>query len=106
MTTSLTEIRRLSDRIAREFDPDRIVLFGSHAYGSPRDDSDIDILVILPFTGKGLHKAVEILDRVNPSFPIDLLARRPEDVASRYADGDPLIREAIDRGTTLYERHG
>lgn len=99
------KILGLSERIAREFQPERIILFGSHASGHARADSDVDILVVLPFEGRGFQKSLEILDRVEPDFPIDLLARQPEDTARRYREGDPLIREALDHGRTLYERH-
>jgi hypothetical protein len=47
---------------------------------------------------------VEIACRVKPSFPVDILARRPDDTARRYALGDPLVREALDDGIVLYER--
>ncbi len=98
-------IAELSERIAREFQPERIILFGSYAYGEPRPDSDVDLLVVLPFEGKGFRKSLEILNRVAPRFSVDLLARCPDDTARRYAEGDPLIREALDRGKVLYERH-
>jgi len=97
-------ITEVSQRIAREFQPERIILFGSYAYRAPTEDSDVDLLVILQFEGKAFRKSVEILNRVNPRFPIDLLARRPDDTARRYALGDPLIREALDKGEVLYER--
>ncbi|MFH1111305.1 MAG: nucleotidyltransferase domain-containing protein [Planctomycetota bacterium] len=102
----MSSVIELSERIAKEFDPDKIILFGSHAYGQPREDSDVDLLVILPFEGKPLDKSLEILNRVDPRFPIDLLARRPDDSARRYAEFDPLIRDAFDHGVVLYERHG
>ena len=98
-------IAELSERIVREFQPERIILFGSYAYGQPRPDSDVDLLVVLPFEGKGFRKSLEILNQISPEFSVDLLARRPEDTARRYAEGDPLIREALDRGKVLYERH-
>jgi predicted nucleotidyltransferase len=98
-------IAELSERIVREFQPERIILFGSYAYGQPRPDSDVDLLVVLPFEGKGFRKSLEILNRVSPEFSVELLARRPEDTARRYAEGDPLIREALDHGKVLYERH-
>jgi predicted nucleotidyltransferase len=101
-----TAIQRLCKRIAEEFDPDRIVLFGSHAAGLAKRDSDVDLLVILRFEGKGLAKSLEILNRVNPEFSVDLIARRPEDTERRYQEGDPLIREALDHGRVLYERNG
>ncbi|HET7840931.1 MAG TPA: nucleotidyltransferase domain-containing protein [Terriglobia bacterium] len=101
----LSRIADLGKRIAREFQPERIILFGSYAYGEPRPDSDVDLLVVLPFDGTGFRKSLEILNRISPEFSVDLLARRPEDTARRYTEGDPLIREALDRGKVLYERH-
>jgi len=100
-----TQIAELSKQIVREFQPEKIILFGSYAYGQPRPDSDVDLLVVLPFEGKGFRKSLEILNRVSPEFSVELLARRPEDTARRYAEGDPLIREALDHGKVLYERH-
>jgi predicted nucleotidyltransferase len=99
------KIADLGEKIAREFQPERIILFGSYAYGKPRPDSDVDLLVVLAFDGKGFRKSLEILNRVDPDFSVDLVARRPEDTARRYEEGDPLIREALDRGKVLYERH-
>ncbi len=98
-------IQELCDRIVREFQPERIILFGSYAHGNPTPDSDVDLLVVLPFEGKNLLKSLEILNLTNPRFPIDLLARRPDDTERRYREGDPLIREALDHGQVLYERH-
>ena len=98
-------IADLTDRIVQEFQPDRIILFGSYAYGQPRADSDVDLLVVLPFEGRGFRKSLEILNRVSPDFSVDLLARSPQDTSRRYVEGDPLIREALDHGKVLYERH-
>ncbi len=103
---AIQEVEALSREIATEFDPERIILFGSHAYGTPTSDSDVDLLVIMPLEGSGFRKSVEILERVRPCFPIDLIARQPDDIERRYREGDPLVREAIDRGRVLYERHG
>jgi predicted nucleotidyltransferase len=97
------QIRSVSDHIAREFSPDRIILFGSYAYGWPSPDSDVDLLVILPFEGQPYRKSAEILSRVHAGFPLDLLARRPDDTARRYAEQDPLIRDALDHGVVLCE---
>jgi len=102
---ALSEIRELSDRIAREFNPDRIILFGSHAYGTPKEYSDVDLLVIMAFEGKGMHQSLEILNRIDPRFSVDVVVRRPDDAVRRYAEFDPLIRDAFDRGVVLYERN-
>lgn len=100
----MSEIRALADQIVQEFSPERIVLFGSYAVGRPRPDSDVDLLVILPFEGRSFRKSLEIANRTAPSFATDILARRPDDTERRYALGDPLIREALDQGVILYER--
>ena len=100
----MSDIQEVANRIAREFEPDRIILFGSYARGMPGADSDIDLLVVLPFEGKGFWKSLEIINSVNVPYPLDLLAYRPDAVEWRYAQGDPLIREAIDHGKVLYER--
>ena len=101
---STDKITELSSRIATEFKPEKIILFGSYACGTATEDSDVDLLVILPFEGKSFRKSLEILNRVDPRFPVDLVARRPDDTARRYEMGDPMIREALDKGAVLYER--
>ena len=97
-------IEELSSQIASKYEPEKIILFGSYAYGSATDDSDVDLLVILPFQGKSFRKSLEILNSVDPHFAVDLFARNPDDTARRYVEGDPLIREALDKGKILYER--
>ena len=99
----MDEIRLLSDRIALEFHPERIILFGSYAYGTPNDDSDVDLLVILPFTGKPTRKALEILNKMSPNISLDLLVRTPEHIKERLSNRDCFMREIIEKGLTLYE---
>jgi uncharacterized protein len=101
---SMADIEALADRIARAFNPEKIILFGSYAEGTASPDSDVDLLVVLPFEGRNLDKSVEILVKCDPAFPIDLLARHPADVTMRYQMGDPLIRSAIDSGKVLHAR--
>ncbi len=96
------EISALGRRIAREFNPQRIILFGSHARGAARADSDVDLLVIAPFDGSGFRYALNILNQLDVRLPVDLIAYRPEDVKRRYTDGDPLVRKALDCGKVLY----
>jgi len=102
---AMDQVEALSRQISREFDPERIILFGSHARGTADEDSDVDLLVILTFEGKPFRKSLEILNRLDPPFPVDLLARRPDDTARRYEEYDPLIRDALDHGIVLYERN-
>jgi predicted nucleotidyltransferase len=98
------DIQALADSIVKQFNPERIILFGSYAAGTAGPDSDVDLLVVLPFEGKNFRKSLEIVNTVNPMFSADILARRPDDTQWRYRHGDPLIKEAIDHGRILYER--
>jgi predicted nucleotidyltransferase len=98
----IERIREFSNRIAREFRPERIVLFGSYACGTAREDSDVDLLVILPFDGTPAKKSVEILSRVSPTFPVDLVVRTPQQVRQRLEWNDWFLREVMEQGVTLY----
>jgi uncharacterized protein len=96
------EIRWLCQRIVEDFYPDKIVLFGSHAHGRATPESDVDLLVIMPYSGLAPYKALEIVNRVDPRFPVDLLVRSAEEVAERVALNDFFMREIMERGQVLY----
>ena len=99
------EIRRVSDFIAREFHPQWIILFGSYAYGRPRPDSVVDLMIIMPLKGtRALDKAVEISSRLDHRFPIDLLVRSPAEVERRLKWNDFFLREVTQKGKVLYDR--
>lgn len=98
-------IHDIAARIVQRFSPDKIILFGSQAYGQPQPDSDYDLLVIFPFSERPFLKSVEILQSLHAEVSIDLIARTPQDVARRYREFDPVIRDALDKGEILYERN-
>jgi len=94
----------LAERIAQAFSTEKIILFGSYAYGAPTDDSDVDLLIVMPFEGKSRAQSLCVWKAVRPRFSVDLIVRTPKEVARRYEQWDPLIREALDKGRVLYER--
>ncbi len=96
-------IKRLCRRIVEAFHPEKIILFGSRAYGKPREDSDIDLLVVMPYKGDDAMTAVKILNHLNVLAPIDLLVRSPEEVRERINIGDRFMREIVERGKVMYE---
>ncbi len=98
-----TDIQAFCDRIAKEFHPKRVILFGSYAHGSPTPDSDVDLLVEIPFSGKGWQMASQIRSRISSSFPLDLLVRSPGTIRERLEMGDVFIRDIIEHGEVLYE---
>jgi predicted nucleotidyltransferase len=97
------QIRAFSNAIAREFRPRKIVLFGSYAYGKPNEDSDVDLLVIMPFNRKRGRKSLEIRQRIPADFPLDLIVRTPEFIARRLQWGDCFMQEILAKGDVLYE---
>jgi uncharacterized protein len=102
MKVKRQEIQRVSAQIVRLFKPERIFLFGSYAYGQPTADSDVDLLVVMPFLGKGFRKASEIRSRIDADFPLDLVVRTPDELSRRLAGGDFFLREATEKGELLY----
>jgi predicted nucleotidyltransferase len=96
-------IRRFARQVAERFKPDKIILFGSYAYGTPHEDSDVDILVVMP-TRNELDQSVRISLAVDYNFPLDLLVRTPRNMAWRLAEGDSFLREVVTRGKVLYEK--
>ena len=100
---TMEQIEELGRRIAIEFDPDRVVLFGSYGRGVPTADSDVDLLVVLPFEGKAVYKSVEMRLRLRPPFPVDLIVRTPDNVRQRLALGDNFIQDILEEGKVLYE---
>lgn len=97
------QIRAFSGAIAREFHPLKIILFGSYACGKPTSDSDVDVLVIMPFSREHGRKSLEIRQRIPAEFPLDLIVRTPEFIAPRLQWGDCFTREILAKGKVLYE---
>jgi predicted nucleotidyltransferase len=96
-------ISTFADQVARQFKPHKIILFGSYAYGKPTEDSDVDILVIMPFKGRNPEKATEIWMATKPKFPIDIMVRKPAELKKRLKMGDFFLREITEKGKVLYE---
>jgi len=96
-------IRDYCEAVAQEFHPEKIVLFGSYAYGRPSADSDVDLLVVLAFRGNDLHKAIQIRSRLDAPFPLDLLVRKPRFIAERLRERDMFIEQVLHQGVVMYE---
>ncbi len=103
---TMQQINAFGRRIGEEFHPRQVVLFGSHARGAATVDSDVDVLVVMPFEGRSVDKSVEIRLKTNPPFPVDLLVRTPEVVRRRIEMGDWFLRDILRDGKVLYETHG
>lgn len=101
--TTRAAIEAYAAEVARQFKPEKIILFGSYAYGTPTEDSDVDLLVIMPFRGRSTQKAIRIRRKIDAPFAMDLLVRTPATIAQRLAWGDFFLEEVTTRGKVLYE---
>jgi predicted nucleotidyltransferase len=98
------DIQRYCDAIAREFKPQSIVVFGSYAYGRPTQDSDVDVMVVMPFSKRRRTRpSLAIRQRIAAGFPVDILVRDPAEIARRLRSGDSFITDVITRGRVRYE---
>jgi predicted nucleotidyltransferase len=96
-------IRRFARQVAERFRPEKIILFGSYAYGTPHVDSDVDILVVMPARNQ-LDQAVRISLAIDPPFPLDIIVRTPKNMQWRLEEGDSFLREVVSKGKVLYEK--
>jgi len=92
-------------RIVSRFHPERIILFGSHARGDARPDSDVDLLVVLPFSGSKHEKQMEIrLALRDIRIPMDIVVATPEEFLWRKEVPGTIERPAVREGKLLYAR--
>ena len=96
-------IRRYARAIAEEFHPDKIILFGSYAYGTPHEDSDVDLLIVMP-TWNQISQAVQIQWRLAAPFPLDLIVRTPKEMKWRLEEGESFGTTIVTQGKVLYEK--
>lgn len=91
-------------QIAEKFQPLKIISFGSYSYGTPRPESDADLLVIMETPLKEIEQEIRICQDIDYHFGLDLLVKTPATLANRLALGDPFLKEIVKKGQVLYER--
>jgi len=96
-------IRRFARQVVERFQPEKIILFGSYAYGTPHADSDVDILVVMPARNQ-IDQSVRISLAIDPPFPLDIIVRTPKNMKWRLQEGDSFLREIVSKGKILYEK--
>ena len=100
---SSKEIQATCSDIVREFSPLQVILFGSYAYGTPSDDSDVDLLVVMLVPKSEFRNvAAEIRQGIPFRFGMDLLVRSPDEIAYRISYNDWFFREITEKGKLLY----
>jgi predicted nucleotidyltransferase len=100
---SKEKIEYFSNKIIENYHPQRVILFGSYANGEANEDSDVDMLVVMPFSGRSFDKSVEMRLKLNPEFPLDLIVMTPEYLKERENIGDYFIEDILNHGKVMYE---
>jgi predicted nucleotidyltransferase len=96
----MAAIRRLAREIGEKFQPERVILFGSYAYGEPNEHSDVDILVVMPAANE-ISQAIRIRRSTEHPFPLDLIVRTPETLRWRLEAEDWFLKEIVSQGRVL-----
>lgn len=103
--STIKQISNIVKDAANKINPQKVILFGSYAYGNPNKDSDIDLLFIKETKLPKLRRYCLISDSLRHVFPIDILVKTREEIKRRLAMGDPFYKDIINKGIILYESH-
>lgn len=105
MNFSEDGLKKVTDKIVKEFHPEKVILFGSQATQEAQTDSDVDLLVVKETNKSTREMAKEIDGAIFPRpFPIDLIVYTPKQLKQAQDEGDFFIHEVLDKGRVLYAR--
>lgn len=98
------KLQEITDKIIKEFQPEKIILFGSWAWGRPSLDSDVDLLIVKDSQKSKIEREREVRRFLYPrELPIDLLVYTPEELEKSINENRNLFIEDIVRnGKALY----
>jgi len=105
IVNSELEIERIVKRIAEGYQPLKVILFGSHAWGEPTDDSDIDLLIVKETSDRFIDRWVAVRELIaDPErrTPVEPIVVTPEELEERTARGDQFFHEILVRGKLVY----
>lgn len=98
-------LRRIVRKLVKALRPEKIILFGSYAYGTPSPDSDVDLLVIMETSAPHVERYLTVSRLLRPRpFPVDILVKTPQEIRQALDQGDFFVREIMTHGLTLYEQ--
>jgi len=99
------EIQKIKNQIVKNYKPEKIILFGSFAYGKPNKNSDLDLLIIKNTKSSRVKRIKDVLMKVDSDLPLEPLVYTPKELACRIKlGGDFFIEEVIRKGKIIYEK--
>lgn len=106
MISENKELQSILDRLIAEYHPQRVIMFGSHAWGTPHEDSDVDLFIVKDTAQRFLERCFEVRQLLTPvrqELPLDIIVMTPQEIERRKTAGDPFITQILEEGTLLYE---
>ncbi len=100
---SLADIQKIVQQIVEHFRPQKVILFGSYAYGQPTEDSDVDLLVVMQTDENPLHVAGCISAAIDHPFPLDILVMSPSRLEGYAREQAVFATQLTTKGMMLYE---
>ena len=105
-TQAKKDLQKLLGKLIVGYAPQRVILFGSHAYGEPNQDSDLDLLIVKETSTTPFQRRVEvgrIVQDKRRRTPIQPLVITPQELAAQIQKGDPFLIEIMEKGEILYD---
>jgi predicted nucleotidyltransferase len=102
-TVTSKDIQKVAQQIVEQFHPQKVILFGSYANGTPTENSDVDLLVLMETKEQPLHTAARIAAAIDHPFASDIVVRRPLELAASLARQGGFATEVMTTGIVLYE---
>jgi len=92
------------DQIIRNYNPEKVILFGSRVKDNSREDSDYDLLIIKDTQTRRLNRREEALKGIYLKVPMDLLILTPYEIEYLKKKKSEFLREIFDEGIVVYEK--
>jgi predicted nucleotidyltransferase len=106
MAISTEVIEEVKRRLVEVYDPVKIYLFGSYAWGCPTEDSDLDLLIIIDTSDEQRHKRGKqgFLALWGLGISKDLMVYTQDEIEQRASDATSLVHKILQKGKVLYAR--
>ncbi|MDI6803291.1 MAG: nucleotidyltransferase domain-containing protein [Bacteroidota bacterium] len=100
---TMKEIRAIAKRIAEKFNVEKIILFGSYAYGKPKAGSDVDLLIVMNTDKRHYELRYQIYSILEDfKSPVDVVIKKPEDVRAASRSRDWFLQDIVNKGRVIY----
>lgn len=99
------QIEQITRTVVSQYKPEKVILFGSFAYGKPKASSDIDMLIVKKTKKRKIDRIKEVLFLVDSDLPFEPLVYTPKEIKQRLSLGDFFIEKVMNQGKVLYEKN-